>query len=351
MKALVWHARKDLRYEDFPEPEVGTNEIKIKVKYAGLCHTDFTEYSYGPIYLSAEPHPRTGRGAPIVLGHEFSGEVVEIGSNVKRITVGDRVCVNACDPCLDCYYCRRGLYAVCQQGAFIGFNRDGGFAEYTVVPEWSCHRLPDSASYQLGALIEPLSVGMHALKRAEISVGDRVAIVGGGTIGLCTLQCAKAAGASQIYVLEKSEVKEKFARDLGATEVINPGKVDPVEAVFQLTDGIGVDLAIECVGVEATAKMCVDIIRKQGIACLVGIFTEPFEYNFNDLMSGEKSLVTSLGYGDEFPIVLSLLADGRMDPDAIITGTLPLAQGVTEGLDKFEERGATAVKTLLEIGA
>src|ERR1041385_5820185 len=139
MKALVYHGQKDVRYENISEPsELGPKEVRLKVKYAGLCHTDFNEYLRGPLFVARTPHPRTGRSIPLVMGHEFSGEVVEIGAAVGHIQVGDRVAVNAVDSCGQCAYCRRGTPALCQSVAYVGFGRDGGFAEFTVLPEACC---------------------------------------------------------------------------------------------------------------------------------------------------------------------------------------------------------------------
>jgi (R,R)-butanediol dehydrogenase / meso-butanediol dehydrogenase / diacetyl reductase len=180
MQALVYHGRKDIRLEDFPEPEhLGAREVRLKVMSAAICHTDFNEYMHGPIYISSQPNKRTGRSIPLVIGHEFSGEIVEVGPEVRRVEVGDRVAVNAIDACRNCYYCRQGLYVLCGLAAIIGFNRDGGFAEAAVVPDDCCHRLGAEVSYHAGAIVEPLSIGLHAVRQSRVGIGARVAIVGG----------------------------------------------------------------------------------------------------------------------------------------------------------------------------
>ena len=133
MKALVFHGREDLRYQDLPEPVPGPHEVLIKVKSSGLCHTDFNEYRNGPLFVSASPHPRTGRAIPLVLGHEFSGQVVTVGPRVKRVKVNDRVAVNAVDGCGSCVFCHKQQFALCTTAAYIGFGRDGGFADFAAV--------------------------------------------------------------------------------------------------------------------------------------------------------------------------------------------------------------------------
>ena len=181
MQALVYYGRKDIRLEEFPEqPKLGRNEVRLRVNCAALCHTDFNEYMHGPLFISQKPHPRSGRSIPLVIGHEFSGEVLETGSDVRKVKPGDRIAVNAVDPCLTCAHCVRGEYELCRSAAYIGFDRDGGLAESAVVPEHCCHVLASQISDEAGALVEPLAVGLHAVKRAKAIAGSRVAVVGGG---------------------------------------------------------------------------------------------------------------------------------------------------------------------------
>jgi (R,R)-butanediol dehydrogenase/meso-butanediol dehydrogenase/diacetyl reductase len=282
------------------------------------------------------------------VGHEFSGEVAEVGSEVRKIEPGDRVAINAVDGCRQCAYCRGERYALCPSVAYIGFSRDGGLAEWAVVPEACCYRLPPEVSYRAGVLVEPLAAAMHAVRQARIGLGDRVAVVGGGAVGLCVLQVLRAVGARQIFVVEKTEIKRRLAEELGATAAINPAQ-DARQAIAAYTDGLGVNTAFECVGSGPALRSTVELARPGGLVCIVGIFPAPFEFDFNHLLGQEKRIVTSLAYGGEFAPVIDLLADGRLRAEPLITRTLPLAQAVENGLREYEKVAATNIRTLIEI--
>lgn len=351
MKALVYHGRNDVRLEDFPEPRtLGAGEVRVRVKRAGICHTDYNEYRHGPLYVAAQPHPRTGRSVPIVIGHEFSGEVVEVGPGV-RLKVGDRVSLNAVDSCRNCFYCRNGKEALCASAAYIGFSRDGGFAESAVVPEACCYRLGDNVSFEAGALVEPLSVAMHAVKQAGAGLGCRAAVIGGGTVGLCTLQALRVAGARDVFVVEKSESKRGFSEKLGASAFINSDRRDPVAAIRDLTGGLGADVAFECVGSAGAVATAALVTRGGGTTCILGVFPGDFVFDFNTLLSREKRLVTSLAYSDEFPTVIEMLGDGRLKAEPLITRRLPLANALEQGLQQYETLAASHVRMLIDMEA
>ena len=321
-------------------------EVRLRVKSSGLCHTDFNEYLNGPLYVSTTPHPRTGRSTPIVLGHEFSGEVVEVGAGVNRVRVGDRVAVNAVDCCRDCQFCRRGLLIHCPNAATIGFARDGGYAEYAVVPADCCHSLRSNVSYRAAALVEPLSVALHSVVRTGVKVGSRAAVVGGGTIGLCTLQVLRACGVLDVYVIEKSSAKRQFAERLGATEFICAEDSDIQNTILERTNGMGVDFAFECVGSGAALQTALAVTRPGGTVCLAGVIPRPIEFNWNDVLSKEKAITTTNGYNDEFPIVIAMLNDGRLQAEPLITQVFPLRDAFGF-LTRFEELGKSNIKMLI----
>jgi (R,R)-butanediol dehydrogenase / meso-butanediol dehydrogenase / diacetyl reductase len=348
MKALVLHGNKDLRYQDFPEPDLMHGEVRLQVKSSGLCHTDFNEYLNGPLYVSATPHHRTGRSTPLVLGHEFSGEVVDVGEGVIRLRAGDRVAVNAVDCCRNCEFCRRGLPIHCPNAATIGFARDGGYAEYAVVPADCCHLLRSNVSYQAAALVEPLSVALHSIARSGVKIGSRAAVVGGGTIGLCTLQALRACGVVDTFVIEKSPAKREFAEKLGATEFICTGDADPRETVLDRTGGMGVDFAFECVGSGVALQTALNVTRPGGTVCLSGVIPRPIEFNWNDVLSKEKTITTTNGYNDEFPVVIAMLNDGRLKAEPLVTQTFPLKEAF-KFLTRFEELGGSNIKMLIDM--
>ena len=350
MQALVYYGRKDIRLEDFPEqPKLGRCEVRLRVNCAALCHTDFNEYMHGPLYISQKPHPRSGRSIPLVIGHEFSGEVLEMGADVRKVKLGDRVAVNAVDPCLTCANCGRGQYELCRTAAYIGFDRDGGLAESAVVPEHCCHRLTSHVSNEAGALVEPLAVGLHAVKRAGLGVGSRAAVVGGGAVGLCVLQSLRAMGVSEIYIVEKCEAKRRFAVELGATAFINTENTDPCTAIQKLTAGEGADATFECVGAELAFRLAVELTRSGGTVCVVGVYPGPFEFDLNRLMGSELQVVTSRAYSDEFPTVIAMLDDGRLRAEPMITQNLPLVDAIRMGLSRYEVNATTNVRTIIEV--
>lgn len=350
MKALVLHGNKDLRYEEFPVPKVGAHDVRLQVKASGLCHTDFNEYWNGPLYVSAAPHHRTGRSIPLVLGHEFAGEVVDVGSDVISLRPGDRVAVNAVDSCRQCEFCRRGLILHCSDAAAIGFARDGGYAEYAVVPADCCHVLRPNVSFPAAATVEPLSVALHSVRRAGVEVGSKAAVVGGGTIGLCTLQVLRACGVVDVYVIEKSPAKRRFAEELGATEFIQCEQSDVAKIILGLTKGIGVDFAFECVGSGAALQTALNSTRPGGTVCLTGVIPQPIQFDWNAVLAKEKTVTTTNAYNDEFPIVIAMLNDGRLRAEPLITLTLNLSEAGAY-LKRFEEYGRENIKMMIDLNS
>lgn len=336
MQAALWFGQKDVRVMDVPEPPApGRGEVKIAVEWCGICGSDLHEYLAGPIFIPVkEPHPLTGKVAPVILGHEFSGKVVAVGEGVTNVKVGDRVAPDACQVCWDCYWCKRNEYQNCEKLAFTGLATDGGFAEFVNVPAYTCYKIPDEMSYEQGAVVEPIAVGMHAVRKAVVA-GDNVVIIGAGTIGLAALQCARTAGAAQIIVLEMAKDRKEYAAKLGATKVIDPSKVDAVAEVFRLTDGIGADVTIECVGSTVTGPLAVDTTRRGGKAVSVGVYERPAQLNFNEIVFKEKQLMGSLAYNGEFAPVIKLLADGRLKAEPMITGKIKLADIVEKGFEEL----------------
>ncbi|MBT9142962.1 MAG: Sorbitol dehydrogenase [Dehalococcoidia bacterium] len=365
MKAAVWYGKKDVRVEDVLEPPApGPEEVKIKVHWCGICGSDLHEYLAGPIFIPVEsPHPLTGKTAPLILGHEFSGEVVEVGEGVTNVKIGDRVSPDACRYCGTCFMCKQNRYSVCEKSAFTGLMADGAFAEYVNVPAYTLYKLLPEISSEAGALIEPIAVGVHAIRRGHVLVGDTVAIVGTGTIGLVSLQAARAAGASKVFCLEmarargpvemaraRKEARKEFAKKLGATAVVDPTETDAVEEVRRLTGGLGVDVAIECVGGEETASLAIQLTRRGGKTVIVGIFEKPSQLHFNELVFNEKEVVGSLAYYGEFATTIALLADGRLVAEPLITGKIKLDDIVEKGFEELVARKGSNIKILVSPG-
>ena len=349
MKAAVWHGREDVRVEEVPEPlSPATGEVKIKVHWCGICGSDLHEYVAGPIFIPVDvPHPLTGQKAPLILGHEFSGEIAEVGEGVTGIEVGERVTASASRSCGECFWCKRGETIICERNAATGMMVDGAFAEYVNVPAYNIYKLPPEVSYEEAALAEPLAVGVHAMRKARIRPGDNVVIVGAGTIGLSTLQAAKASGAKMILVVEMAEARKEYAKKLGATMVFDPTEVDVPEEVLKATDGVGADLGFECVGNPKTAVLVLDLVRRGGKAVVLGVFEKPAEINLNSCVFFEKEIIGSLGYNDEFATVLSYLVDGRLQANPMITGKIPLDDLVDGGFKELIKNKDKNIKILV----
>jgi len=211
MKALRWHGLKDLRLENIEEPKATKGKVKIKVEWCGICGSDLHEYTAGPIFIPGhEPHPITGEQAPVVMGHEFSGQVVEIGEGVTNVKVGDRVVVEPIYACGECTACKQGKYNLCSTMGFLGLaGGGGGFSEYVAAEDYMVHKIPDTVSYEQGALVEPSAVALHAIRQSSLKVGDKAAVFGAGPIGLLVIEALKASGASEIYAVELSEERKK----------------------------------------------------------------------------------------------------------------------------------------------
>ena len=245
MKALRWYARKDVRYVDAPEPSPGPGQLKVKVSLAGICGTDLKEYAYGPVMIPPDQ-------VPLTMGHEFAGTVMEVGKGVKGFKAGDRVSGVGYYYCGECYVCKKGLYNLCVNQGFTGLFCDGCMAEYFVIPDYACYKLPDSVPDELGALVEPLAVALYSVARAKPQPEDCVVVIGAGMIGLCVIQALKATGISQVMVSARRPERLKLAKGCGANVVIDADKEDIVSEVKNTRPERMADVVFECAG-SATA--------------------------------------------------------------------------------------------------
>jgi (R,R)-butanediol dehydrogenase/meso-butanediol dehydrogenase/diacetyl reductase len=347
VKALRWHARRDVRLDDVAEPTAARGEVLVRVAACGICGSDLHEYLDGPVYIPREPHPLTGVAPPVTLGHEFCGRIETVGPDVAGFHEGDRVTVNPCLLCRVCPWCRRGQSNLCARLATLGLSRDGGFASLVSVPAYGCHVLPAAVDDRAGAFVEPLAVAVHAARRARVVGGERAAIVGGGPVGLLLLQVLRARGLPWIAVVEPREERRRLARDLGAAVVLDPAASDPARALAELTGEQRADLAFECVGSEAAFATAVRLAGKGGRVVLVGLVPAPVPVNLLALLAHEKEIVGSSAYTDEFPAAVGLLAEGRVRVDGLVTGEVALEEALPRGLMPLLDRDAGHVKVLV----
>lgn len=353
MKAAVWHGQKDVRVEEVPEPPSPPGrQVKIEVEWCGICGTDLHEYLGGPIYIPTEaPHPLTGAQAPVILGHEMAGTVVETGEGVDRVKVGDRV---ACCPiigCGECKWCKSGLMGICPNIAFLGISwQSGAFSRYVNVYDYMCYKLPTEVSFEYGAMVEPFAATVRAVKRVGVSGGETVAVLGAGPIGLMVIQAAKIAGAKRVIALETAEKRQKIAIECGATDVIDPVSQDAVEAALELTGGEGPDVVIECAGNEKTGILAGNIASRNGRIMVMGVFEKPAPFDFTDLVYGEKTVMGSMGGYGVYEDAVQMMARGKFNGDLLITGKIALDNIVSEGFEKLISDKKNNIKILVSIG-
>jgi len=334
MRAARWHGRGDVRVEDVPIPRPGPGELLLRVSWCGICGTDVEEYRDGPVVIPVDrPNPLTGQHAPVTLGHEFAGEVAEVGPGVAGLAVGDRVVPDICLFCGECHYCRRHEYALCVSWAAIGLHGDGGLAEYVKVPARMCVKLPDEIADDEAALIETTEVAVRAVRKGGVRLGDSVAIVGDGAVGLITLQAARAAGATNVILLGHRAPRLELGRQLGATAAIDthdPGWLDEVRA---LSGGLGADVAIECGGRAEAIADSIAATRKGGTIVLLAVIGVPIPLNTWPIVEGERTVVGSVQhhFDEDLPTAVQLLASRQIDVRPLITRRISLERVVEDG--------------------
>nr|WP_318153349.1 2,3-butanediol dehydrogenase [Halomonas sp. ML-15] len=334
MKAAVWYRARDLRVEPVEIPRLeDPHQVKIKVAACGICGSDLHEYAAGPIFIPVDtPHPISQQKAPIIMGHEFAGEVVEVGERVTRVKVGDRVAI---EPILSPH--RDGHYLMERYNLtpLLGFHGlsggGGGFSEYTVVGEHMVHPMPETLSYEQGALVEPAAVGLHAVRQSSLKAGDSAVVFGAGPIGLMVIESLKAAGAADIYAVELSAARRQKATDLGAT-VLDPQQGDAVEQLHELTRG-GADFAFEVTGVPAVLSQAINSTHAGGETVVVSIWESDAAIQPNDLVIKERSMKGIIAYRHIYPAVIALMQQGYFRAEDLITGRIALDDIVEKGFD------------------
>lgn len=329
MKAAVFHGPGDLRVEEVPVPEIGEDEVLLKVDMCGLCGTDVH------VLRGSFPAPNT----PVILGHEFSGHVVAIGERVDFVQVADHVTADINLSCGHCYYCRRQQKLFCPDIRQIGLHTNGALAEYAKVPASAVYKVPESLSAKQSAYVEPLACAVHGQERANIQPGSCVAVIGAGPMGLVHTWLAKLRGASLIMVSEVNRTRLSKARQMGADHVIDAGAENPVEAVHGLTEGRGADYVIEAVGSIPTYKQAFEMVRRGGTIVAYGAApnTASMDVKPFDIYSKELTIVGSYaGTYSTWPEAIALIAGGRFDPEQVVTEVVPL-EDVVSAIETIEK--------------
>jgi (R,R)-butanediol dehydrogenase/meso-butanediol dehydrogenase/diacetyl reductase len=350
LRALRFHAARDLRIEEVPEPpEPGPDEVVVRVVTCGICGTDLHEYIAGPIVTPFEPHPLTGAQNPQILGHEFAGDVLAVGAGVTRVSDGDRVAIMPLAYCGQCAYCRRGLQHLCVTMACVGLSHAwGGMAELAKVAEYQVVPLPDGVTYRQGALIEPTAVAAYGVERAGVGPGDQVLVTGAGPIGALAALCARSAGASTVYVSEPNAARRRRAEALGVASVLDPTALDVPEFLHEQTGGLGVDAAIECSGHPNGFATAIRSLRRRGTLAQTGLFVgeasvEPMLWALNDL-----TIVGTWCYWVyDFDRIAAQIAAGDLPVERAITSTVTL-DGAPDAFARLASGSADEIKVLID---
>ncbi len=340
MKALIktQEGPGHLELLDAEEPVVGPDSILIEVAYAGICGTDL--------------HIMKGEwkcNTPVILGHELSGHIADVGANIKGLRKRDRVVAgNPASTCGACYHCRGGNALMCKQRISMGYMINGAFAKYVAVGKENIHRIPDEVSLEEAALCEPLSVAVRAMtERFSIHAGDRVLVSGVGPVGLLCMAVAKAEGATTILCgVDNDEQRLACGRSMGADLTVNVEKENVEAIVKDQTDGRGVDVAVECAGAAASLATCFKTVRKEGTVIQVGIYSRPFQVDFDQIVMNELQVYGVYGFvWSSWGKSLVLLRDKKVDVRPAITHKLPLSQW-KEGFENI--RNGSGIKVLLQ---
>ena len=328
MKAMVYHGNRDLRLETVPDPSPAAGEALLKVDYCGICATDIEEYVYGPKFLDEDK-------MPIITGHEVTATVVEAPRGADRVSPGTRVALNTVLTCGTCFWCSMGETQQCEQFTVVGFDRDGGLAEYLTWPADELIPLPDNVSSEAAALIEPSGVAHHCVQRAGIRPGETVAVVGAGTVGTLTMQIAKAQGA-RVFAVDVKRMSLDLASNLGAEVAINAAEEDAEEILKGLTEGRGPDVVIDAAGAPNTPADCLRYVRRGGRVVLVAIYTSTPEFDFNEIVAQEKTVIGTIAYTRaNVQASVDLIASGKLKTTPLITDQIGLEEVIDVGFARM----------------
>lgn len=339
MKALVLKEYRKFAVEDFPAPSPQPNEVLVRVRACGICGSDVHGMDGS-----------TGRRIPpIVMGHEAAGVIAEIGSVVTGWSKGDRVTFDSTVSCGECWYCRRGRINLCENRRVLGvscgeYRRHGAFAEYVAVPQHILYRLPESISFEQAAMVEAVSVAVHAVERTPLALSASVAVVGTGMIGLLVVQALCARGCGEVIAIDLDEGKLKLAKKFGATTTLQAGESDLQEKIRALTSGRGVDAGFEVVGLPATVATAIASVRKGGSVTLVGNLKPQVELPLQAVVTRELTLIGTCASAGEYPACLELIASGKINVTDFISATAPLDEGA-----KWFERLYAGEKGLMKV--
>jgi len=322
MKALVLEEYNKLVFKDFPDPVAADDEVVVKVEAVGICGSDV----HGMDGSSGRRVP------PLVMGHEAAGTIVALGNSVKGWKEGDRVTFDSTIYKMDDWYTRKGFYNLSDNRMVLGvspgeWKKHGAFAEYVTIPQHILYRIPDEVSFTQAAMVEPVAVAAHAVELTPLEWNDTAVVVGSGMIGLFVIQVLKARGCGKVIAIDLADDKLELARKLGADHLLNPGKHDVKKEVLALTAQRGADVAFEVVGISETVATAIDTVRKGATVTLVGNLSPHADIPLQKVVTQQIRLQGSCAICGEYPAVLDMIAQRKVNVDAILSAEAPLSEG------------------------
>jgi len=356
MQAAVFHGRGAITIDEVSEPRSpGPGEVLVRPQFCGICGTDLHEYTDGPIVIPTKPHPLNGSHVPQILGHEFSAVVEELGAGVGNVRVGDLCSIMPLIYCGECDQCSRGANHLCRTMACTGLSAAwGGLAKFAVVKASQLVVIPSEVSALQAALIEPAAVAAYGVDRGNLQPGESVLVTGAGPIGSLVTMYALAGGARRVIVSESDPVRLERAtllgHGIGEVVGVNPLEDDLSEVVNEYTEGLGIDLSIECAGKEAALQACIDVARPGGHVVQTALHVKPASISADILAVKDLTLSGTWCYPVfDFPRVVSLVATGRWPVDRVVSSVIPLDEVVTNGFESLIRRGSGEVKVLIQV--
>jgi len=322
MKALVLKQYNQLQLEDVPVPEIGPEDVLVRVKACGICGSDV----HGLDGSTGRRQP------PIVMGHEASGVIAKVGSAVAGWKQGEPVTFDSTVYCGECDFCKAGQINLCDNRQVLGvscddYRRQGAFAEYVSVPQHILYRLPDNVGFEQAAMAEPVSIALHAVRRVELTGNQTAVVVGSGMIGLFVLQWLKLSGCKQVVAVDVDQRRLGLARELGADVVLNAEGCDVRDEVLRRTGGRGAHVVFEVVGTNEAVRTAIGLVRKGGSLILVGNVAAEVEFPLQSVVTRQISLYGSCASCGQYAESLNAIATGRINVDALISATAPLSEG------------------------
>lgn len=338
MKALQFFGKKDLRFVDVPEPEIKQNEVLMKVKKVGICGTDLHIYNGGMVVPT-----------PLVLGHEFVGDIVKVGEEVTSVMVGDRAVAEHVVGCGKCTYCLQGKRNLCKNPTVIGIHRPGALAEYVVLPGELVYKLPDELSYDEGVLVEPVSIAVYAVRKTYVDVGDRVAVVGQGPVGLLVDYVSKASGAT-VFGFDKHDNRLDYAKDQNyvfkAYNITN----ENFKEEFHKETADGADIVFEVVGSDSSAELALELARPGGRVTILGVFEHDIMLNMMNIVKKELKVRGSWTCIFSFEQTMLFMKSNKLDTDKLITHRYSFDDAVLAFDESITDK-SNRIKSIIEFSS